>query len=451
MTATTTLDRQAAVRTASRCHGLAAASPPVSPRLSPPARLSLLAPLALLLLAATTLPSARASAQGTPQALIGGAALPGPMLQRQTICAPAARLCPIPYPPPPAPFAGGTAYDPHGQVIWDSNGPMLVAMPLPPACAPICPPLPVPGLVPPALVTGLAYDEGPSLLLVVDSTAVVTILRVPRAAPCAPLLLRSCPLGPLVPPGFTPGGLAFSEASNRLFVAISSFAGGPPGNLILVLGPGAGCAPLCQLPLPACLGVPPLGPITGLAFDDASNSLLATDGVVVQQLALAPGLCGIAAARCCPAPLAATYYGLDLQASHPLAVGKSCLGAPCPACPAMALATAGGDPVPGNRGFALVLNGAPPGVPVTTLLNFPGCGGGVPLLCGTFFPRLAGVVALPPVTTAGGACAGTATLPVPIPLSYAFCGVSLCFQDVLVCPGLGLGLTNAIDVTITDD
>jgi hypothetical protein len=50
-----------------------------------------------------------------------------------------------------------------------------------------------------------------------------------------------------------------------------------------------------------------------------------------------------------------------------------------------------------------------------------------------------------------GGCGGNATQPLPIPLDPTLCGANLCTQALTVCmPSLGLGMTNAIDLRITD-
>lgn len=85
-------------------------------------------------------------------------------------------------------------------------------------------------------------------------------------------------------------------------------------------------------------------------------------------------------------------------------------------------------------------------------LGFPGCTPGVPIFCGRFHPSLVTLLVLPGLALAGPApCGGSATLFVPIPLNYALCGLSFCSQEVVVCAGLGLGLTNALNATITDN
>lgn len=398
--------------------------------------------------------SAAVAAQGSPQVLIGGArAAPVGFLQQQAWCRPAVALCNLPYPQPPLPFAGGTAYNSLNQVVWDSNGPLLVgasATSVPP-CALSCGPIPVPGLPAGAVVCGLAFDELSQTLIAIDNTPSIRTFIVPPVG--CPIPGFVCPLLNVFPPILQPGGLAFSEKNQLLYFSVSNFAGGAPQTLIFATrAPANPCVPLCATPVPGCPNGVQLGPVTGLAFDDATDDLYVTDGAIVMRLTLniAVTPCTIAAVNCCQQPLVATYYGLELEASHPTTVGVSCLGAPCPACPAMALSTSG-DPTVGMPYPLTVSNGPMPSNAIP-FIGFPGCTPGFPIFCGRFHPPLAPLIQLPGFALAGAApCGGSGTLVLPIPLNYAICGLSFCVQAIVLCPGPGIGLTNALNATVTDN
>lgn len=400
--------------------------------------------------------AAGAFAQGTPQALIGGAtAAGGTALARQIWCQPSAALCNLPMlPPPAAPFAGGTAYNSFNQVAWTSNGPLLLgvsATSVPP-CAVVCGPVPVPGLPAGSLVAGLAFDELGQTLIAIDSTPSIRTFATPPVGCPVPGFV--CNLAGVFPPNLTPGGLAYSEKNNLLYFSVSNFAGGAPMSLIFATrAPQNPCVPLCAIPVPlACPAGPQLGPITGLAFDDATDDLYLTDGVVLMRLTMniAISPCAVAATACCVRPLVGPYHGLELEPSHPLTVGAACTAAPCPVCPAMALGTSA-DPTVGTP-FNLSVNNAPSPGNVVLFMGFPGCTAGVPIFCGLFHPSLAVLVGLPAVPLVGPApCGGAGGLGFPIPLNYALPGLSFCVQGVVVCAGAGLGLTNALNATITDN
>src|SRR5690606_18634492 len=94
---------------------------PIDPRMP---TMRHLPPLSCLLAAAL------AGAHASAQSLIGGAHSPatGPILARQDLCTASERLCAPLLAPPPAPFAGGTAYDPTRQAVWNTDGVSLVGL-----------------------------------------------------------------------------------------------------------------------------------------------------------------------------------------------------------------------------------------------------------------------------------------------------------------------------------
>jgi len=396
-----------------------------------------------------------ALAQGTPQNLIGGSfgAAVGVALQQQVFCKPGAVLCPLPIPPPPAPFAGGTAYDSFQQVIWETNGFlwMGVSAVSNPPCVVVCPPVAVPGLPANVFLTGLAFDDLTRTLIAIDSANFIRTYVVPPAGCPVPGFI--CPLGGVIPPNLQTGGLAYSEKHNLLYFSASNFAGGAPNTVIQVSrAPVNPCVPICPFGVPICPVAPQLGPITGMAFDDASDDLYITDGAVVMKLSMniAVSPCAIRAVVCCAQPLPGAYHGLDIESSHMLPVGAPCTWVPCAACPQLAL-VANSDPSIGNATYGVTVTGAPVPSNAAVSLGFPGCTAGVPLWCGLFYPPLALNIVLPPFALAGAPpCAGTGIQPIPIPVNYNLCGFSFCAQAVVLCPGGGIGLTNALNGTLTD-
>jgi hypothetical protein len=416
-------------------------------------RLSTVAPLVFTALAA---------AQPT-FTLVGGADQAGiPLIQRQVVCQPATPLCQPILALPTARCAGGSAVDPIRQVVWDTDGPTLVSVlstvnggP----CRVVCAPMPVPGLTVGALASGLAFEEdatGAGALWSIDTTFRLQRMTWPTRSCPGPG--PSCTVGPFMPtPNHCPGGLAISEVHQTVFFSASDFGGGAPNNRVF----GAGltpfpCTPICRMQVPGCATVP-LGPITGLAFDDCTSTMFLTDGRVTLVARYVPpggGLpCQLQPISCCVQPVG-RWYGLCVEPVHARNVGQACTSAPCPNCAASMALNAVGDASLGNVAFGYRLTGAPPGVPAFCMINIGGCTPGVPVLCGLFHVPLAPPpVNLGAVATVGGACAGVAFHGLPIPLAPNLCGIQLSAQDVILCPagtGFGFGLSNAVCTTISD-
>jgi hypothetical protein len=392
----------------------------------------------------------------TPQALMGGAVSGSgvPFLQRQVYCNSAKSICSPILAVPPANFAGGTAYEPGREIIWDSDGVRLTGVRVDsvPPCRPVCTPTVVPGLPASALVTGLAFADAPNkVLFVADSTPEIMTLLVPPTTAC-PIFQARCSLANIIPAGHRPGGLAYSEKHKVLFYSSSNFAGGPAMNVVYAAPSANPCAPLCKFVPPSCTGFV-LGPITGLAYDDGRNALYLTDGKALQRFVIVPSTAGCQPqpVDCCTAPVVGPYYGLELEPSHATQTGAPCTSAPCPACPLMEL-DAAGDPVVGNATFALQLTNSPASGSLFAFLGAGPCTAGIPVFCGLFHPSWA-PVSLGSVPLGGsGPCNGSAAFPLPIPASYALIGITVCVQGVVVCtPGVGLGLTNALGLQITDN
>lgn len=388
--------------------------------------------------------------------LVGGANFGGtPRIQRQSNCQATALCGPI-LGLPPTPAAGGTAYDPIRQVVWDTDGVNLVSVTYLTTggpCRIVCAPAPVPGLPAGAVATGLAFEEdgtGAGVLWCVDSAFQLQAFAWPTRS--CPGVGTRCSIAAFMPtPNHVPGGLAVSEANRTIFWSASDFTSGVANNWIFGAPLANPCVPGCRLQVGGCGGLP-LGPITGLAFNDCNNEMYITDGrnIATGQYfpptALVP--CRLVITSCCPVSTAvATWYGLCVEPDHDTRVGTNCLGAPCPPCPMILSAI--GDASLGNSAFSYRLTAAPPGATTFCLFNVGACTPGFPFLCGTFHVPLSPVV-ISTVVTVGGACAAVANHPLPIPMSPWLCGAPISAQDVVVCAGGGFGLSNAVCTTISD-
>ncbi len=408
----------------------------------------------LLMLALLGVPSSPITAQR----LVGGAFSPagGPLLATKTFCAASVRLCSPILAAPPTNFAGGTAYDPIHQVIWDTDGLRLIgilALAAVPCATPYCPAVALP-LPANALATGLAFDESRDAVWMIDSSPSLSLLRISATSRC-PTLSARCDLTPVVPTTHATGSLAFSERRQLVLWSSSVFTGGAAANIVYVAAAANPCVVTCRITLFGTVGCggAPLGPITGMAYDDCTDRIYVTDGTAVLRATYLPP-CGANGFQCCAAAAVAPFYGLDLEPAHPTSVGGSCMMPPCAACLAVTLTTSG-DPTIGNAAFALRIQNAPAGS-FGMLAFHPGaCGAGLPLFCGLYHPA-----ALPPAVlfgpvalVGGGACTAAGAFPLPVPLAAGLCGQRFCTQGVILCIGAGLGvggLTNAVDFVIGD-
>jgi hypothetical protein len=397
-----------------------------------------------------TLAAAAAPAQA-PSRLVGGASTTaGGILQRDPMTCTPAQMCGPLFGPLPQPFAGGTAYDPIRGVIWTTDGVSLIGMPAQnAACVPVCGPIPVPGLAAGVVATALAFQEDGSatgVLWCVDSSHNLHRFAWSGACPVAGTTCSLATSAPTLTHRF--GGLAISETNSRIFYAASDFGSGLPNTWVFSAPLSNPCTPTCSVPLPlTCPGL--VGRrVTGLAFDDCLDTLYVTDGIFVFWAAFtAP--CTFGPMSCCTVPAASPYVGLCVEPRRSLTQGSSCLSAPCATCPSMLLAAVG-DPTLGNSSFGFRLANAPAGSTVLGYWNV-GCSPGVPALCGTFFPPFVPPpIPFTPVVLGGTGCGGQTFHALPIPLAATLCGLTFSAQDVLICPGFGTGLSNAVCATISD-
>ncbi|MCC6672695.1 MAG: hypothetical protein IT458_16645 [Planctomycetes bacterium] len=384
----------------------------------------------------------------TPQVLIGNTSAPS-LLVRQSLGTCNTQVCPLGLPAPALNFHGGTAYEALRGNVWVSNGPLIQVV-KPGTCAIFCPPFPAPG---PGPVTGLAVLEKQRRIYMSHQGNVISW----HALSCPVSPIGSCPAP--VPAGSQIGGLALSDVKDLIFYSASVWAAGVPANNIVFVAPLQNpCTPICSFPVPLC-GNNPMGPITGLAFDDCKFVLYATDGKQTVGLFVnvtAAG-CNTQMVSCCPNTSGTPLIGLCLEAAHATSSGASCTANPCPACPTMTAGTIG-DATLANPAFAITLSGAPSGGTAYLVLNLGACsppGLPIPPFCG---PLLVPLGAPGPIVLGGFPLAGTppcgggATVGLPIPPNPALCGFNLAAQWLVLCPAgglLGTGVTNCITIPIS--
>ena len=115
------------------------------------------------------------------------------------------------------------------------------------------------------------------------------------------------------------------------------------------------------------------------------------------------------------------------------------------------MTTAGGDPSLGNLGFQIQLVNAPAGARAGLFLGL-GCTPGFISACSTFHanPSLGPFV----VPIGGVGCNGRAIWQLPLAANASACGLTLCAQDIVICPAApnpsGIGLSDAIQFNITN-
>lgn len=400
-------------------------------------------------------------AQGTPVRYIGGATLGAATgIQAQAWCTPPLALCPPPiFAPPAIPNAGGTAYDPGTQTVWDTEGTRIMGFSTATFMAPCvvkCPAMPLTAIGVPAglFVTGLAFDELNRNLLGVDNAVPPNIYVWGLTATGCPALRFRCTLpAGVFPAGWVTSGLAHSERYGMTFVLADNFPALPAPILAGVVVAAAGCQVRCAFrPFP-CTAIA-MRHLRGAAFDDCTSQFTFTDGINLLRNDFIPTPnCTMTNPQCCTTTVAAgIYYGFDIEASHPVRRGSSCTAPSCPNCANMLL-TSRSDPSLANGIFSLDLMNAPGGGIAFGLLGPGPCTPGLPFGCGFYYPILPPApIVLGSVGIAGAGCGGTASMTIPIPLDPSLCGANLCAQMLIFCLGapLGIGLTNGLDLTISD-
>lgn len=355
--------------------------------------------------------------------------------------------CAIPGMPPAAalpPYAGGTGWDPVRSAAWVTNG-LLLAQ-IDDNCGVQCPPMPIPGIGPNAIATGLEVVESQNMLLVLDSLG--NLMSFTNTCPPNPINICNTGLMPGPGPQVTTG-LAVDEGQGLVFMSYPDFGTG--ANWVIVSLLANPCQLVFRFQVPVCPGFA-LGPITGLGCDWCRQTLYVTDGintVALRYVWAAPALT-ITNVNCCAPvviPVLDPMIGLAVRPGRATSMGPGCANGACPPCPMTHVLR--NDPNLGNLQFQLGLDNAPTGTLAWCLLGFGACAPApvLPPLCGPLFigPSLGN---LGPVPTLGfGGCSGTANFNMGLPLLPAFCGVVLSSQCVAICSsaiGFGVSMSNCL-------
>lgn len=403
------------------------------------------------LLAVLALPSLAAGlAAQSPDHLVGLTRLT-PLLRHvdHRACAPISHcVVPLPVGIIMPPYAGGTAWDPVTSGAWVTNGIQL--MKVDGNCAVQCPPMPIPMPGLNSVATGLEVVESQNRLLILDNMGMLYTFS--NTCPPVPLGMCNTGLGPLPPQTFT-SGLAVDEGAGIVFLSHSDFTTG--ANTIAVARLASPCQILCSLPLPPCPTV--FGAITGLAVNWARQMLYATDGSRTMEIRYTPSATGCVSflsANCCNLPVAQEpMVGLAVRPGRAGSMGQPCHNGGCPPCPMNH--RLGNDPNLGNSHFRLDLDQAPAGSLAWCILGAAPCsvpGLIVPPLCGPIF-ALPVLGTLGPNLVAGiGACSGSTSFLLPLPLDPGLAGWTLSSQCVGICASTtaiwGTAVSNCLSFTL---
>lgn len=380
----------------------------------------------------------------TPQNLIG-LTRTTPVLATADMTSCAIQSCVGGMGPAALPYAGGTAHDATTGITWVSNGTSFAGFD-PRLCNTVCT---LSGAPVPAgtVLTGLACYEPQLIMFVADSGNGITRLR-----------LRTCPVTLFMPrclvtglqPNHVIGGLAASDTLNLLFYSGSDWSGGAPNNYVYVATYNNPCTPACRFQVPNC-GAVPMGPITGLGFDDCRSVLWLTDGRQIMGLVYNRVTCtATQVVQCCtPAGLTEPFVGLCVNPSHATSLGTSCTNLACTTCTQMLHSTTG-DPIVGNPAFYLKLDFAPAQQRGYIMINAGACnlGIGLPPWCGQFRVPLGNVILQGPITLGGTTgCTGSSLINLQVPNNVTLCGLVMSSQYLVLCQttsGIGTGMSNCL-------
>jgi len=351
----------------------------------------------------------------------------------------------------PAPYAGGTAYDPRYQTVWVSDGQFVAEDYLIPgkSCRARCPGFKAVTADPRALVSGLAHaDRSPRLFQLATRPGYMEITTYDNRGRC-PRRLTTCRRS--LAANAIAGGLAYDEVNDRLFVTVSTQSStGTWSTSLFTSRPATPCAFVCQARIFTCSQ----NLVTGLAYDTCKRHLYATDGQVTQTMTVVSATqCLIKLGSCCKKQLSPVYRGLAvIPAWKRKTVGKSCTSELCQSCPAMTIGSAG-DPSLG-AGFVVTLDGAPTGGFAMLAIKLGSAGTGISLpapFCGNWYAFPALTTFAPAALGGTGACGGSASQTFPIPVNPMLCGVPMTAQWFVFCKGatgFGLGLSNGLEFTV---
>ncbi|MEZ5988942.1 MAG: hypothetical protein R3F30_07420 [Planctomycetota bacterium] len=346
---------------------------------------------------------------------------------------------------------GGAAYDPVTRFVWISDGATIAAYPMSAKCLLLCS-MKASLMDSSAQVAGLTID--------VENRVLWHLETKPGYFGLLPYDLKTCPPTPMKG-GCTytlsntreaAGGVAYDQVRKLMYVS-TSFPGIVGYLSTLRVLTATGCKEICNFGQSTC-DTRTQAAVSGLAYENCTQTLLATDGTNTRSYVLVDPLkCSFKVGNCCTKSGTTVYHGIAIIPGWTAkAFGSSCTGKGCASCNSMVLATSGGDAAMGNKAFQLEWTGAPTGSAGAIFVSPGGCTKGLqlPFLCGTFHPSLSGgplllgAIALTGTTQ----CAASGSLPLPLPVDASLCDIYLCMQGVLVCQGGGLGLTHALDMQL---
>jgi hypothetical protein len=327
--------------------------------------------------------------------------------------------------------AGGIAYGSCTGNLYTTDGFVLVATDR--ACTGICR-VAIP-LISTSGWTGMAIDEDAGRMYFTDSVHV------------GYYDFRPCQFGNLVDFCRLPAGLnapltgvEIDPSNGSLWVCDGT---GQVANLVL----GGGSCRVRQIFRVLCPGSTAPNSLRGITLDTCHRALFVTDdqGVVI-TLDTAGNV-----QNCCRyarVQPARHLVGLARRPAPARFFGQGCTGPGCAPCQPQ-IGTSGESMIP-NRCFGFTLDQAPFGGTAVLMLNIGGpC---VPIPIGLCGPLEIGV---PNFFSAGvaigggpGACAGQASISLPIPSNFLLCGLQVCGQWIMLCPGGGLGVSDGSSIVL---
>ena len=375
---------------------------------------------------------ALASAQSLLGLDTGTGALPVPRIHEfQRDCTALAICDSVSLSNPIADPAGGIAYGTCTGNVYTTDGFLLVATDL--NCRGIC------RVVIPQIATsgwtGMAVDEDAGRMYFTDAVHV------------GYYDFRPCQFGNLgdfcrLPAGLNSPltGVEIDPANGSLWVCDAT---GQVANLVL----GGGQCRVRQIFRVLCPSQTAPLSLRGITLDPCARALFVTDDqgtvVTLDTAGNVQNCCRYA--RVQPAR---HLVGLARRPAPARLFGQGCSGPGCAPCqPQIGVQ---GEPVIPSRCFGITLDQAPLGGTAVLMLNIGGPCVQIPIgLCG---PLEIGVPNFfsPGVAIGGGpgACGGQASFPLPIPSNSLLCGLQVCGQWIMLCPGGGLGLSDATSIVL---
>lgn len=346
-------------------------------------------------------------------------------------------------------YAGATAYDPRTQSTWTSDGSTITNHSLG-VCGTVCLGSATLTLGSSSVVSGLAVNDSKSHLYQLETipgkfAVAVYDIKQPSVANCFnPNNLVSIATGNTPTSGGVAVGIAFDEVQNLVYIAVSEPDGLFFKHHILVAEANKPADVKCSYEVK---GWEPGQIASGLTHEAAKGSnLYLTNGKKHLQIAVVDALnCKFTPGASCTATGAmrglAMVPGWELER-----FGSSCLSAACATCPGLEMRSFGGDPSIGNPAFGVEIADGPAGSLAGFFVRPDKCSAPVPLMCGAFYAATPISPFILPL--AGVGCAGNAKVPLAVPADGALTGLNICMQGIILCPGSGTGMTDAIQFAI---